>query len=284
VISIINLKGGVGKTTITVALAEFLAVEKGLNVLVIDLDPQTNSTVALIGETEWDKRNQNGLTLFNLFKDQLDDTVTFDLDKSIVKQTSSLQGGLSNLHLLPSSLDFVQIQDKLINIGTTALIRPIDVLKNAVSSVIDSYDIVLIDCPPNLGIVTQNGLNISDYYLIPTIPDHLSTYGIPQIISNVKAFNKKTNANVQPIGILPSMVRTNVTRHKTTIDLLRRKAAKGELPRIFETIIPLGSKASDAAEFQASNVNTLKQKYGYVGTNIYDAFYNLTEELWHYVK
>ena len=95
-------------------------------------DPQTNATVALIGEKEWEKRNKAGLTLYSLFKDHIDDTATFDLNQSIVKKSSNLHGGLDKLHVLPSSLDFVQIQDKLINIGQTALIRPIDVLKNAV--------------------------------------------------------------------------------------------------------------------------------------------------------
>jgi chromosome partitioning protein len=75
VVSVINLKGGVGKTTITVALAEFLVIEHGFKVLVIDLDPQTNSTVALIGEDEWKKRNESGRTLYHLFKDKLDETV-----------------------------------------------------------------------------------------------------------------------------------------------------------------------------------------------------------------
>jgi chromosome partitioning protein len=178
VVSIINLKGGVGKTTITVAIAEFLVSEYNKNVLVIDLDPQTNATVSLIGEEQWEMRNEDGRTLYQLFKDQIDDTCLFDLENSIVSNCSNLYGGLPNLHLLPSSLDFVQLQDRLINIGHTALIQPIDVLKKYVKEYIARYDVVLIDCPPNLGIVTQNGLNISDYYLIPSIPDHLSTYGI----------------------------------------------------------------------------------------------------------
>jgi chromosome partitioning protein len=70
VTSIINLKGGVGKTTLTLALAHFLAVEHEKRVLVIDLDPQTNATVCLIPEAEWKQRDEDGRTLYQLFADQ----------------------------------------------------------------------------------------------------------------------------------------------------------------------------------------------------------------------
>ena len=72
VFSTINLKGGVGKTTTTVALAEFLSAEMRKNVLVIDLDPQTNATVMMIGEEKWKKLNKNGHTIASLFNDALD--------------------------------------------------------------------------------------------------------------------------------------------------------------------------------------------------------------------
>lgn len=278
VISIINLKGGVGKTTITVALAEFLVINHNLKVLVIDLDPQTNSSVALIGEDEWSRRNKNGNTLYTLFKDHIDDQSTFELESSIVRKTSNLNGGLERLHLLPSSLDFVQIQDKLINIGQTALIRPIDVLKRSVQNELSKYDAVLIDCPPNLGIVTQNGLNISDNFLIPVIPNKMSTYGVPQILTSVKSFNRRTESDVTPLGVVVSMYRSGVQTHNTTISQLKAQAKVGKLPRIFDTKIPLGNKASDATDHGAVGINTLKQKYGWSGSAIYEAFSDLAEE------
>lgn len=283
VVSVINLKGGVGKTTITVALAEFLAVERISKVLVIDLDPQTNATVSLIGEEQWESLNNDNKTLYQLFKDHIDDTVTFNFRDSVVQSCSNLYGGLNNLHLIPSSLDFVQIQDRLINIGQTSLIRPIDVLKRAVEEEIQEYDLVLIDCPPNLGIVTQNGLNISDYFLIPTIPDHLSTYGIPQIITSVGNFNRKTGRDVEALGIIPTMYRSNVKRHETTIRKLELKAENGELPKVFNTRIPLVSKAADATDYDANGVFTLKQKYGWSGSSSFEAFSELMEEFCGYV-
>lgn len=277
-VSIINLKGGVGKTTLTVALAEFLVVLYELKVLVIDLDPQTNATVALVGEDHWSKLNKQGKTLLHLFKDHIDDTTTFDLEESIVRRTTNLQGGLTGLHLLPSSLDFIQIQDRLINIGQTALIRPIDVLRNAVKDRLAQYDAVLIDCPPNLGIVTQNGLNISDHYLIPVVPNKLSTYGIPQILSSVSSFNKRTASNVNPLGIVISMYRSNVKTHDLTITQLQAQSREGGLPRMFETVVPLAAKISDATDFDIIGMNTLRQKYGSTGSNTFETFCRLTEE------
>lgn len=285
VISIINLKGGVGKTTLTVGLAEFLAVEHDKTILVIDTDPQTNASIALIGENHWKECNSQGSTLYQLFKDHLDDTCVFDLSKSIVYRTSNLKGGLDNLHLLPSSLDFIQIQDLLINIGHISYIKPIDVLKDALDKRLNDYDFVLIDCPPNLGLVTQNALNISDYFLIPVIPDFMSTYGVPQIIEVVRNFARKTHHMVAPLGIIISMYRSNVSRHNDTIERLENFALKDPyFPRLFKNTIPLGSKISDSTDYEALEVNTLKQKYGWAGSSSYEAFAALTEEFLQYVK
>ena len=90
VTSIINLKGGVGKTTITLALAHFLALEHRKRVLVIDLDPQTNATVCLIPEMEWKKRDETGRTLYQLFWDQLKGTHMFSAEESIVRRVSNV--------------------------------------------------------------------------------------------------------------------------------------------------------------------------------------------------
>ena len=111
--SIINLKGGVGKTTITLALAHFLAVEHRKRVLVIDLDPQTNATVCLIPEGEWKARDESGRTLYQLFLDQVKDTHRFNADEAIVRDVSNVGGGIQGLDLLPSSLGLIKIQDRI---------------------------------------------------------------------------------------------------------------------------------------------------------------------------
>ncbi|HLY32172.1 MAG TPA: ParA family protein, partial [Ktedonobacterales bacterium] len=94
VTSIINLKGGVGKTTLTLALAHYLAGEHSKRVLVIDLDPQTNATIALVTERRWRERDQSGQTLYQLFKDQLDGTQNFNTHESILTRVSNVSGGI----------------------------------------------------------------------------------------------------------------------------------------------------------------------------------------------
>ena len=113
VISTINLKGGVGKTTTSVALAETFSTTLGKKVLVIDLDPQTNATLMLIGEDRWFELNSKGHTLAQLFKDALDpDHKTFDLESTFQRRVSDVEGART-IDLLPSILDLIDVQDKL---------------------------------------------------------------------------------------------------------------------------------------------------------------------------
>lgn len=282
VISTINLKGGVGKTTMTVAMAEFLAIEHNKKVLVIDLDPQTNATVSLISEESWLKKDKKGETLLQLFKDKLDKTSEFDINRAIVKRASNVAGGIRNLDLLPSSLGLIEIQDALplISAGRFYVSSPVTILKEAVSDILSKYEFVLIDCPPNLGIITLNGIYISDYYLIPSIPDILSTYGIPQILSRIENFKHETGSDIEPLGIVVSMYRAQSRLHDTVIGNLRVRASHSEYPRIFETIIPLTVRTAEAADYY-SEVNTLRQKYGY--GRVYENYRDLTGELLTYV-
>lgn len=260
VVSLINLKGGVAKTTTTVALAETLASQFGKRVLVIDLDPQTNATTILIGEKRWKEINEKGWTLATLFKDALDPhNKAFDLSKTLQKGVSDVQGAQS-VDLLPSSLDLIDVQDKLASAPTGQFysVTPIDLLRLAVKPILDNYDIVLVDCPPNLGIITLNGLRISEGYIIPTVPDVLSTYGIPQIVTRVGNFAKEVAEDIEPLGIVITKYQEASTIHVNVSRDLRRRND----PPVFETVIRQANQIAAAAEFQAER-RTLKQKYGY---------------------
>lgn len=275
VISTINLKGGVGKSTTTVALAEFLAAELHKRVLVIDLDPQTNATVMLIGEERWEKQNNKGATLAQLFKDALLDDPSdakFNLDEALVRNVSNVEA-VRTVDLLPSSIDLIDVQDRLASMPTGRYFanNPTEVLRRATKPIIDEYDYVLIDCPPNLGIITLNGLRISSGYIIPTIPDVLSTYGIPQIVSRVAGFAKNISEIIDPLGIVVSKYRTQSTVHRNG---LTRLQAKND-PRVFETIISENNQIAASAEFLP--VSTLRQKYGYQGQ--FDAYFGLAREV-----
>jgi chromosome partitioning protein len=275
VIATINLKGGVGKSTTTVAVAEMMSATFNKKVLVIDLDPQTNATTMLIGEEKWRALNDEGRTLAQLFKDALEPDEgarRFDIEKAIQKRVSNVED-VRTLDLLPSSLDLIDVQDRLAGMSSGRFYaeNPTDVLRRATRGVLDNYDVVIVDCPPNLGIITLNGLRISNGYIIPTIPDVLSTYGIPQIVKRVGQFSDTIADDIEAYGIVISKYREQSTTHNTTLREMRRKS---DAP-LFKTIIPENDKAADAAEYKP--VSTLRQKWGYRGQ--FDLYMALTKEI-----
>lgn len=274
VFATINLKGGVGKTTTTVALAETLASEFQKRILVIDLDPQTNATTMLIGERKWRELNESGRTLARLFKDALDpQNKSFDFEATLQKRVSDVSSART-IDLLPSSLDLIDVQDQLAATpsGKFYSVNPIELLWRAVKSRLDDYDIVIVDCPPNLGIITLNGLRISQGYIIPTIPDILSTYGIPQIVTRVQEFSDEIAEPIEPLGIVVTKFQRNSTVHA---NMLRNLRQAKDAP-VFETVIPQANDIAAAAE-HATHSRTLKQKYGYGG--FVDCYRSLAQEL-----
>ena len=275
VFSTINLKGGVGKTTTAVAMAEFMSAEMYKRVLVIDLDPQTNATVMLIGEEKWLELNGRQHTIARLFKDALetdDRNKRFDLEATLQKQVSNVKDSYT-IDLIPSSLDLIDVQDQLATIpsGRFYAVNPTELLLRAIKSQLDNYDVVIVDCPPNLGIITLNGLRISEWFLIPTIPDVLSTYGIPQILKRVSDYSKEIAEEIKPLGIVITKYQANSTVHYNTIQRLRNARD----PAVFNTLIPQSNTLAAAAEYGGRL--TLRQKWGYQGTA--DKYKSLANEV-----
>ncbi len=278
VIATINLKGGVGKSTATVAIGELLSEAFHKRVLIIDLDPQTNATIMLIGEEKWGELNNKKHTLATLFEDALKETQNFDLDQTLQKRVSAVHD-VWTLDLIPSSLDLIDVQDNLASMpsGRFHANSPIEILNRAIKPIIEDYDYVLIDCPPNLGLITLNGLRISNGYIIPTIPDVLSTYGIPQIIKRVSEFAKSIGESIDPYGIVISKFQANSSIHQRIRKQLRTNAEKDSTkhPMVFKNRIPQADAIAAAAEYNPTS--TLRQKYSYQGR--YDIFCFLAKEI-----
>ena len=278
VVSTINLKGGVAKTTTSVALAEVFSAEMRKKVLIIDLDPQTNATIMLLGEDKWLELNDRGHTLAQLFKDAMHpDAKKFDFDATLQKHVGDVQEART-IDLLPSSLDLIDVQDQLASApsGKFYSVNPVELLWRAVKSKLDNYDIVIIDCPPNLGIVTLNGLRLSDAYIIPTIPDHLSTYGIPQIVTRIGEFAEAIGEEIDPLGIVITKYQANSTVHNTMLRQLRNDP-KGL--KVYKTKVPQTNVASAAAE-AVSAKRTLRQKYGAGSNGLAANYIDLAKEIW----
>ena len=283
VISFINLKGGVAKTTTSVAVAEILAKEFRKHVLFIDLDPQTNATINLITEEEWQKRDTEGRTLVQLFRDKLrpEDPQKFDIEQSIIRAVSTIDGGISRLDLLPSSIQLIEVQEKLPFVAMQGNYdsNPQDILRRALNPVLERYDFLIIDCPPSLGIVTKNGLRFSTHYVIPTIPDIVSTWGIFQIVSNISAFSENINRLVKPLGIVATKYQENelhcrVKRELEEGRLFDGKSTDLKQPPLFHSCIKQGVTTARGADSD-SKLRTFRQKYG----SNYDEFFGLTKEI-----
>ncbi|MFV9427271.1 ParA family protein [Rhodococcus pyridinivorans] len=274
VIATINLKGGVGKTTTTAALGEFMAAEFGQRVLMIDLDPQTNLTTMMVGEERWRELNELGLTLKTLFNKAIaPDADAFDIEKAVQKGVSPVSA-VRDLDLLASSLDLMDIQEGLTHqqYADPGSHRPVEVLLSAVRPIADRYDYILVDCPPNLGILTLNGLRLADGYLIPTIPDILSTYGIPQLQTKIQQFAKRTGHTVREIGLVITKYRSASNLHRTIIEQLQRDE---RIANVVPAWVPEANQIAASAEFVP--YGTLKRKYGNTGQ--YDALRILTETI-----
>lgn len=260
VVSIINYKGGVGKTTITANLAAELAY-RGERVLLIDLDPQSSLTFSFVPVEEWASEYMKTTTIKNWYDAFIDRDQDLDLSSLIitpdrVNENHLMRTSTGGIDLVCSHLGLINIDADLAtklggvrrrtmgNSYLTVHSRLIDGLVNA--GVDDDYDYVLIDCPPNLNIVTKSAIIASDEILIPAIPDFLSTIGIEELKTHIEELVKEYNEwvvepaveeaveeagwieiNPSIIGVVPTMVqmargREPILAQRAYIEQLRR--------------------------------------------------------------
>lgn len=196
VISVINYKGGVGKTTVSANLAAEMAF-RGKKVLAIDLDPQASLTFSFLRVDDWRKLYEKSKTIKNWFDAFIDDDKDLDLSSLIVKPKRvnarlASRGGCVDLicsHLALINVD-LELATRLSGASERQMranfLRVHSRLKHGLASIEEgSYDVVLIDCPPNFNIVTKTAIVASDFLLVPAKPDYLSTLGIEQLQRHV---------------------------------------------------------------------------------------------------
>jgi chromosome partitioning protein len=221
VLSFINLKGGVGKTTSAVNVAATLArreikwdkATKPASVLLIDLDPQSNASLTLLNKEQYKEIDDADKTLYKLFENEIsrnDDSETFELGDIRVTPIKGL-----NLDLLPSSLKLIDIQDKLVGYhryylsATDILFNALNKLKNPEGK---AYTHIIFDCPPSLGLITLNALSLSRYFIVPTLLDAYSHWGLDKIDERVNRLKRcKASCEVELLGVFYSKVDTKAT-------------------------------------------------------------------------
>ncbi|WP_215115693.1 ParA family protein [Exiguobacterium sp. s80] len=209
IISFINYKGGVGKTTLTSNIAAELAF-KGVRVLLVDLDPQANLTFSFINVDEWEGLDKSSRTIKHWYDEFLNGDRDVSLRNLIISPTN-VNEKLENLSaeghidLISSHLELINVDMELATQygGNTertfrsSFLRLFTRLKKGLEEVENDYDVVLIDCPPNFNIVTQNAIIASDFYIVPAKADFLSTLGIDTLVRHIESLTERYNNYVQ---------------------------------------------------------------------------------------
>jgi len=219
IIAVANQKGGVGKTTTTINLSACLA-EQGQKVLVIDVDPQGNTTSGL----GIDKNNtENTVYELMLGEASIDDCIY----KSVMDDLDVIP---SNVNLAGAEIDLIDIDDREY------------ILKKIVNSLKEKYDFILLDCPPSLSMLTVNAMTAANTVLVPIQCEYYALEGLSQLIRTINLVKKKLNPELEIEGVVFTMYDA-----RTNLSLQVVENVKANLKQtVYKTIIPRNIRLAEA--------------------------------------
>ena len=222
IISFANQKGGVGKTTSAVNIASELGI-CGKKTLLFDFDPQGNATSGVgVG------KKPGAITSYNVLIGEC------DIKKAIVKTD------YDNLDVVPSNMPLAAAEFELSDMENRSF-----KLKEALNSVKDEYDYIIIDCPPSLGMLTINALSASNGVIIPIQCEYFALEGLTQILLTVKQVKKNFNPNIDFTGIIITMYNGRLNLSLNVLEELKKHYAS----KIFKTPVTRNVKLSEAPSY-----------------------------------
>jgi chromosome partitioning protein len=228
IIAIANQKGGVGKTTTSVNLAASLGVlEK--KVLLIDADPQANASSGLGIDVESVEIGSYQV-----------------LEHSATPEQAIVSCSAPNVSLIPAHIDLVAIEIELVDKENREYM-----LKQALESIKDKYDYILIDCAPSLGLLTLNALTAADSVVIPIQCEYFALEGLGKLLNTIKSVQKIHNPNLDIEGLLLTMYDSRLRLSNQVVE----EVQKHFNDMVFETIIQRNIKLSEAPSFGESIIN-----------------------------
>lgn len=222
IISVSNQKGGVGKTTTTVNLSAAVSMS-GKKVLVIDLDPQGNTTSGL----GFNKKEVN--------KSAYDFIQNDASAKEVILKTE-----FDNLYLIPSHINLAALDS-----GLSLFSGKESKLRNQIAGIKKDYDYIFIDCPPSLGIITINAFCASNSVIIPIQCEYYALEGLAQLINTIKVIKRHHNPSFEIEGILMTMCDTRLKLTKQVMEEVKKNFPG----KVFESVIPRSVKMSEAPGF-----------------------------------
>ena len=222
IFAVANQKGGVGKTTTAVNLSACFA-EQGLKTLLIDLDPQANASVAV------------GLDVRRLSA-SLYDVLLREVDLADIVEPTTIKG----LHVAPSSLDLAGAEIELV--ASFSRERKLAV---ALEGVMEDYQVVMVDCPPSLGLLTVNGLTVAHEVIVPIQTEYFALEGLAQLVRNIRMIQRSLNPRLELSKLILTMFdrRTNLSRDVA----IEVRAHYGD--KVCQTVIPRTVRLSEAPSF-----------------------------------
>lgn len=221
-VSIFNQKGGVGKTTTCINFAASLG-KKGKKTLLVDIDPQGNSTSGV------------GIDKSNLEASSYDALINSTPAKDVIVSTA-----FKNLDLMPADMNLAGAELELAEVENR-----FKALKKALASVVMEYDFIIIDCPPSLGLLSLNALTASDTLIVPLQCEYYALEGLSQLIGTVRLVKQNYNEHLELEGILFTMYDSRLKLNSQVID----EVDKFFPNKSYKTFIPRSVKLAEAPSY-----------------------------------